>query len=342
MRMTPLGDPLDPFDEQQAPTARRHAHLLGAAFEFLADDEALLEPVDAAYADVPPQRLPAGPLPDAPLQVRLRRGDAAGWPPGLERLPAARHLSGSGVFGVALDAVNMTLVMPELGRALVTMSPELLARPRDARAELVECAVYQLAARAQGLHALHAGAVALDDRAALLIGHSGAGKSTLTLHAMQQGLAGVTEDGAFLDPVSWRVTGVPNFLHVRTDSLDRLDDPGLRDRVAASPVIRRRSGAEKFVLDLRRSGLPLSSTAPALALLVFLSPESAAGGDPWRALTADEVAARLAATQPYAAWRPGWPATVERSAHLPAFELRRGRHPRDAAAHLRRLLRDLG
>ncbi len=126
MRMTPLGDPVDPFDEQQRPLLRRRADLLGATFEFLADDEPLLAPVDAAYAGVPPQRLGDGPA----LQVRLRRGETAGWPPGLDRPPAARHLSGAGVFGVALDAVNMTLVMPELGRALVTLSPELLDRPR--------------------------------------------------------------------------------------------------------------------------------------------------------------------------------------------------------------------
>ncbi|WP_343639459.1 hypothetical protein [Roseateles sp.] len=334
MRMTPLGDPVDPFDEQTSPRWRRQAHLLGASFEFLADDEALLALADAAYAGLPPQRLGNA----APLQVRLRRGDAAGWPPDLERPPAARHLSGAGVVGVALDAVNMALVMPELGRALVTVSPELLARPRDARIELVECAVYQLAARAQGLHALHAGAVALDDRAALLIGHSGAGKSTLTLQAMRQGLAGVTEDGAFLDPVSLRVLGVPGFLHLRTDSLDRIDDPALRARLAVSPVIRRRSGAEKAVLDLRGTGLALAGDPPALALLVFLSPEPAAGPDPWRPLAPHEVAARLAATQPYAAWRPGWADTVERCAHLPAFELGRGRDPGDNAARLRLLL----
>ncbi|WP_377152738.1 hypothetical protein ACFJIX_16310 [Roseateles sp. UC29_93] len=338
MRMTPLGDPVDPFDEQQRPLLRRRADLLGATFEFLADDEPLLAPVDAAYAGVPPQRLGGGPA----LQVRLRRGETAGWPPGLDRPPAARHLSGAGVFGVALDAVNMTLVMPELGRALVTLSPELLDRPLDARMELVECAVYQLAARAQGLHALHAGAVALDGRAALLIGHSGAGKSTLTLHAMLQGLAGVTEDGAFLDPTTLRVTGVPNFLHLRTDSLDRVDDAATRARLAASPVIRRRSGAEKFELDLRGGWLPLAATPPVLGLLVFLSPTPAPGADPWRPLAPAEVAARLATTQPYAAWRPGWQETVERCAHLPAFELARGRHPRETAADLRRLLGGAG
>lgn len=338
MRMTPLGDPLDPFDEQVRPLLRRHANLLGAAFEFLADDEALLEPVAAAYSRVPPQRLG-----DAmPLRVRLRRADPAGWPAGLARPPAARHLSGDGVVGVALDASNMALVMPVLGEALVTLSPELLARPRDARLELVEFAVYQLAARAQRLHALHAGCVALDGRAALLIGHSGAGKSTLTLAAMGQGLAGVTEDGAFLDPVSLRVTGVPNFLHVRTDSLDRVADEHLRARLGASPVIRRRSGAEKFELDLRDSGLPLVDAPPALALLVFLSPRPAEGGNPWRRLTPAEIAERLAATQPYAAWRPGWSTTADRCVHLPAFELTRGRDPDELATDLRELLGQAG
>lgn len=335
MRMTPLGDPLDPFDEQARPLSRRRADLLGAAFEFLADDEALLAPVDAAYRGLPSQRLDGAPT----LRVRLRRADPAGWPADLERPPAARHLSGDGVVGVALDASNMALAMPALREALVTISPELLARTRDARLELVGCAVYQLAARAQGLHALHAGCVALDGRAALLIGHSGAGKSTLTLAAMRAGLSGVTEDGAFLDPVSLRVTGVPNFLHVRTDSLHRIADAGLRERLIASPVIRRRSGAEKFELDLRESGLPLVDAPPELALLVFLSPLPAGGADPWRRLGPEEIAQRLGTTQPYAAWRPGWSETVARCVHLPAFELTRRGDPDEIAADLRERLR---
>ena len=50
------------------------------------------------------------------------------------------------------------------------------------------------------------------------------------------------------------------------------------------------------------------------------------------------VLARLAATQRYAAQQPGWPEFLRRTEALPAYELRRGAHPRASLEALRELL----
>src|SRR3546814_14776308 len=52
-------------------------------------------------------------------------------------------------------------------------------------------------------------------------------------------------------------TGVANFLHVRADALDGIEDVAARRWIARSPVIPRRSGVEKFEVDLRRAPRPV-------------------------------------------------------------------------------------
>jgi len=51
------------------------------------------------------------------------------------------------------------------------------------------------------------------------------------------------------------------------------------------------------------------------------------------------IVARLVSLQAYAAGHPNWEAFSGNAARLEAFELRRGRHPRDGVAALRELLR---
>jgi hypothetical protein len=58
----------------------------------------------------------------------------------------------------------------------------MLRFPYHARYELIEFAVFTLAARAQGLVPLHAACVGEEGRGLLLMGESGAGKSTASLH----------------------------------------------------------------------------------------------------------------------------------------------------------------
>jgi hypothetical protein len=320
----------DPFGERVPLAWRRSFALLGASFEFHSDSPELLALVDEAYRGLPVHAL-GGP----PLRVELRqvRCDAAfGAEP-----PKVCMLGGAGLVGAAADAHNLVLVSPETGRAVVQLSQAMLGFPYHARYELIEFAVFQLAARTQELVALHAGCVGMKGAGALLMGESGAGKSTLALHAMLQGLDFLTEDASFVEPRSQRLTGVSNFLHLRFDALSWVDDKMLREYIQAAPVIRRRSGVEKHELDLRAGWARLATAPLRLEHVVFASSEPALDGELLRPLEADEVQQRLHLSQPYAAGQPGWVPFVEGCARLAGWELRRGSHPRAGALALKGL-----
>ena len=326
---------VDPFGEHVSLAFSRTLDLLGGRFEFQGDSVALLAVLDAAYAGLPPQRRSSEP----PFQVRLQLtgdddfGDRAEPPP-------AQMRGGAGFFGAMMDAGNFAVVFPEQRRGLVGISPSLLHRfPYHARYELLEFAVFTLASRAQHLVPLHAGCITIGGRGVLLVGESGAGKSTLALQCLLQGSHLVTEDAAFVDPDSLLAMGVANFLHLREDALPWIGDPAMTTRVHQSPVIRRRSGIEKFELDLRQAGVLLAAAPAPLCGVMFISTEAAP--DSRKALVRvepDLVSARLAASQPYAAGLSNWHPFAKRLAHLQAFELRRGLHPRDAADALRKLI----
>lgn len=321
----------DPFGERAPLALQRGFTLLGAAVEFRSNSAELLDLADAAYRGLPAHDL-GGPA----LQVELRLVEG-----GCEfstEPPAARMLGGAGLLGAAMDESNVVLVNAAAGCAVVQMSRALLAWPYHARYELIEFAVFSLACRAQGLVPLHAGCVGWGGVGALIVGESGAGKSTLALHAMQQGLDFLTEDASFVDPHLLRATGVANFLHLRFDALRWVDDAALRERIQASPVIRRRSGVEKYELDLRGGWAPLSAEPLRLAHLVFASPERAADDALLRPLDAEELLERLHISQPYAIGQPGWAAFVEGCGRLHGWELRRGSHPRAGALALKGLL----
>lgn len=321
----------DPFGERAPLALRRSFDVLGARVDFLSDSPDLMALAEDAY-----RGLPAAGQPRVQLQVELRTA------PGNADLgtepPPPQMLGGAGVVGAAVDAHNLVLVMPALRRALVQLSPAMLAHAYHARYELIEFAVFQLAARSQGLVALHAGAVSGGGAGALLMGVSGAGKSTLTLHAALQGLEVVTEDGSFVDPVSLQLSGVANYLHLRFDGLDWIGDAALRERVQASPVIRRRSGVQKYELDLRGGWAPLAPQPPRLAHLVFTSAEPRPDGALLEALPREILRARLHEDQAYAMGQPGWGAFVQACGGLQGWVLHRGSHPAAGAEALRRLL----
>ena len=322
----------DPFGEQVLPAFSRTVHVLGGSFEFLGNSSELLGLLDAAYAGLPPQLL----SPDAPpFQIRLQLTGGEGFDDRTDP-PEARMQGGAGFFGAMMDADNFAIVFPAQRRGLVGISPALLRRfPYHARYELLEFAVFTLASRAQQLVPLHAGCVALGGSGALLVGETGAGKSTLALQCMLQGCDFVTEDAAFVDPAGLRVLGVANFLHLREDALPWIGDAAVAARVRQSPVIRRRSGVEKFELDLRQSGGVLASAPLALGSVVFISKAAAQPSQALTRIDPAEIANRLAASQPYAAQLPEWGSFAKRLVHLEAFELKRGLHPRDAAGALR-------
>ncbi|MEO6281488.1 hypothetical protein [Roseateles sp.] len=322
----------DPFGERAPLVLRRRHRLLGADVEFHSDSAELLALVDAAYAGLPAHG-PGG----VALQVELRltEGDAGlGAEP-----PEPGMLGGAGLLGVAMDAHNLALVNVDAGRALVQVTRALLAFPYHLRYELIEFAVFILAARARGLLGLHAGCVGLGRAGALLIGASGAGKSTLALQAMALGLDFLTEDASFVDPHALQARGIANFLHLRFDALRWIDDKALRARVEAAPVIRRRSGVEKYELNLRGGWAPLAAEPLQLEHVVFASPEPAVGSELLRPLDVDEMLQRLHLSQPYAAGQPGWASFVEGCARLSGWELRRGSHPRAGALALKGLFR---
>ncbi|MBV8503160.1 MAG: hypothetical protein JO006_15770 [Paucibacter sp.] len=330
--------PADPYREARVPVFERRVTVLGADFLFRADDEALLALVDAACIGAPPHRF-AGQAPQ--LTVELRLGEATGLPTDREP-PLPRLQGGAGLLGVLIDRGNLALVDPTSGRGLVNLSPEMLAHAYHARYELLEFAIFTLAARSQGLAALHAGCVGLEGQGLLLIGESGAGKSTLALQCLLDGLDFLCEDACFLAPESGLLTGIANFVHLRRDAL-RFFDAATAAKLAAAPTIRRRSGVEKFEFDPRaapRLG-PLAAAPLKLAGLVFLSAQPA-GEAPMRRVPADEAGARFTQSQPYAAGQPVWAAVQPLLQGLAAWELRRSTHPQETARCLRALLEAAG
>jgi hypothetical protein len=237
-----------------------------------------------------------------------------------------------------MNAANFAVVCPAERKGLIAISRSMLRFPYHARYELLEFAVFTLAHRGQQLVGLHAACVGWRRRGLLLIGESGAGKSTLMLHCALQGLEFLTEDAAFVVPGTVLATGIPNFLHVRADSLRFLDDTAIVRRIRNSPVIRRRSGVEKFELDVRRLRCALAPAPLTLAGVVFISRAKAGKGSLLRALDRSDFLARLESSQAYAANQPHWDKFVRRLATLPAAELRRGRHPFEGVDALRGLL----
>jgi len=290
--------------------------------------------VHSAYAHLPGHRL-------STVAPRLRVGLLLA-PADRSRMrsapPPLAMFSGAGFLGGATNSSGFVVMSPSERTALVVVSPELLRFRYHVRYELIEFAVFTLAARAQGLVPLHAACVGRGGRGLLLMGPSGSGKSTVALHCLLQGFDFVSEDSAFLAPHTMLATGVANFLHVRSDSLRWLGRTRDAAAIRESPVIRRRSGVRKFEVDLRGGGYQLAATPLKTAAIVFLSAQSAGDRPLLTTLPRSKLLAKLAAAQAYAANQPEWTAFGKSVSGLNAFELRRGRHPLEAVEALRELL----
>ena len=314
----------DPFGEHRAAGPGRELYLLGARFVFESNSAALLRLVDSAYARLPRHRLGrTGPR----LRIRLEL-----LPEGHEHgVPSPLHmLSGGGLLGGATDSSDFVVLSPKEQSALVVVSARMLRFPYHARYELIEFAVFTLAARSQGLMSMHGACVGSSGRGVLLMGPSGAGKSTVTLQCLVEGLSFLSEDAVFVTPDSLLATGVPNFLHVRTDSAAWAGWKKIRN----SPVIQRRSGVRKYEVDLRTAGYEIAQQALRIQAVVFLSARKGTGVRLSRA----EGLRRLAAEQAYAVGQPGWPAFVRTIGKLPFWELRRGQHPSESVAAIRDII----
>ncbi|MGF6495965.1 hypothetical protein ABIE56_004167 [Luteibacter sp. 621] len=311
----------DPFKERMRLPYARSWPVLGASFVFASNSEALLALAAVAYDNLPAHRMGAVP-PVFHVELRLVPGGAGSH----REPPPVRTSSGGGMLVGIVDACNHVVVSPAQRRAVVTVSEDRLANAYHVRYELIEFAVYLLAARGQDLVSLHAACIGGEGRGVLLLGPSGAGKSTLTLQAALDGYDVMAEDGVFVDPRHLRATGVPNYLHVTDDSLVWLDGPARRS-VMSFPRIRRRSGVEKFEIDLRTGRFRPAPEPLDITATILLSPQRS-DGPLLEPLARDDAMVRLAADQPYAARQPGWRRFVDTALMRGAWVLRRGPTPR--------------
>ena len=336
MKLKNVGDEsdllVDPFHEKCAFQVRGPLPVLGNRIVFESNSPALLNLVDVAYAGLPRQRLPP-----ASQELRVRLFLAPGSRSHRRSEPPPLHMfSGVGCVGGATDTSSLVVVSAQQRAALVVVSPPMLRFPYHTRYELIEFAVYALVARVRQWVSLHAACVGSKGRGVLLMGASGAGKSTVMLQSLLEGLDFLSEDSVLVAPATGQAMGVANFLHVGSDSL-RWVPRRIADRIRKSPVIERRSGARKFEIDLRRGDHRLAVSPLKIGAVVFLSKQAAAGGPLLTALPAKEVRVRLKESQAYAVNQPGWAAFTRGMSSLEAFELRRGRHPLEAVAALRKL-----
>jgi energy-coupling factor transporter ATP-binding protein EcfA2 len=237
-----------------------------------------------------------------------------------------------------MESANFVALTPQQRSALLVVSRDMLKFPYHIRYEMLEFAVYVLASRVQGLVPLHAACVGRGGQGILLLGPSGAGKSTVSLHCLLQGLDFLAEDSVLVDSAGLLATGVANFLHVRADSLRFLEDDERTKLIRKTSIIRRRSGVEKFEIDLRHPRYRLAPAPLRIKALVFLSPRTVTARALLAPMREAQVVRQLAAAQRYAAHQPGWSAFSRQISHLPAFVLRRGSHPLQAVEALEKLL----
>jgi energy-coupling factor transporter ATP-binding protein EcfA2 len=324
----------DPFEERSTVGSHRDIHLLGARIRFESNSEDLLRLVDSAYAGLPQHKLSRV----APrLRVRLVLTSPERKRTRVEPAPL-QMMSGGGLLAGAAESSSFVVVSPRERGALVVVTPRMLRFPYHTRYELIEFAVFTLAARVQRLVALHGACVGLAGRGVLLLGPSGAGKSTLTLQCLIEGLGILSEDSVFVTPDTLLATGVSNFLHVRADSLRWIAQSRTVAKIRKSPVIRRRTGVSKYEIDLRRGEHVLAECPLKIGAIVFLSARPAAGRPLLKRLRPAQALPMLVREQAYAANQPPWALFTRIVTQVPFFELRRGQHPSESVAALRDLM----
>jgi hypothetical protein len=323
--------PPDPFRGRSLAMAGRSMFLLGCRIEFRSNSRELLSLVDAAYQNLPRQRISRG---VAELCITLWLSPAGGPGAGAREPPPLSTLSGAGFLGAATGSSNFLMLAPEQRAAIVVVSSEMLRFPYHTRYELIEFAVFTLAARVQRLVPLHAACVGKRGRGILLLGGSGAGKSTAALQCALAGFDLLSEDAVFVAPATMLATGVPNFFHLRAESLQWVERP-VAAMIRHSPIIRRRSGVEKFEVDLRQETFRVTARLKIVGV-VFLT-RRRAGQSLLRPLPRAQLRGRLAEQRAYGAGEIEW-RLFQKALRVPAFELRRGQHPREAADALATLL----
>jgi hypothetical protein len=324
----------DPFHERLRLPFSVRKQVLGGNFLFESNSVALLQVVDQAYGGLPSHHLPV-PAKDFRIELRLVSRSA----PSAIEPPVVQTQSGAGVLCGIMDACNYTILMPEQHKALVVASEDMLQRPYHLRYELIEFAVFTLASRGLELVPLHAACVGDKGRGVLLLGSSGSGKSTLALHGLLHGMEFLAEDAVFVRPGSLVATGVANYLHLQADALRFVEDERMRRWISESPVIRRRSGVAKFEADLRQGHGRLAAAPLEVVAAVFVCSRPAENsGELLNPVPEQDIAALLAADQPYAMARPGWSYFEQQIKRAGVYQLHRGSHPRASVDALLSLL----
>jgi hypothetical protein len=330
-----MSDTADPFGERIACPLRRVLGVLGAEVEFRSNDPRLIRLAEESFARLPRHR----------WGRRVRRlrielcavpAQPASRPLRTPRAPVLR--AGAGCLLATVDESNFVIINAIGGEARVQVSRDRFEHPYHLRYELIELAALTLSTRAQQLIPLHAACIAKRGRGVLVMGKSGAGKSTLTLASMAAGLQVLAEDSVFVHPRSGRATGVASFVHLRRSAVPLVADPILRERIRASPVIRRRSGARKFRFDLRHWPAALAPAPVTLVGVIFLSERSSRGGAILRPVSPRVLSREMRREQPYAMRQEQWEEFERSLLARGGFRLLRGERPGEAVQVVRRLL----
>src|SRR3569833_4482186 len=184
----------DPFGERSAVIGRERMQVMGCNVEFVCFCVLFLVLVCAAYARLPAHRLTAR-VPE--LKIRLWLTDVAAPHRRAEPAPLAM-VAGVGFLGGVSNASSCVILSSDQRAALVAVSPTMLRFPYHTRYELVEFAVFTLAARVQQLVPLHGACGGRNGRGVLLMGASGSGKSTVSLLCLLAGFEYHSEDCVFV------------------------------------------------------------------------------------------------------------------------------------------------
>jgi len=325
----------DPFGEGFQAGSRARLSLLGGDFTIESSDSKLLQLAVDAFGGLPRHRLNSKPH---RFKVRLTLSNHKSTWPRSKEPPQPVLSAGGGLLCATVDAGNFAVIDIAMSRALISVSTKMMQHPYHARHELIELAFLTLASRAQQLVPLHAACVGAKGNGLLLMGNSATGKSTLSLQALAAGMQYLSEDSAFVELEKLRVTGVPNYLHVQSDSLAFLPPGTLREQIECAPVIQRRSGAIKHQFDVRRQRRSIARSPLILAGTVFLTRRKAGNKPALKPLDKKSLRLRLRREQPYAAARENWREFERQILTLPAHELNRTEHPQIAVELLRKLL----
>jgi hypothetical protein len=328
----------DPFHERSPCPHRMRIEVLGGRFEVESNSRSLLRLVETAFGKLPAHVLTEESPPTFSVRLFLSASSSHADSDFGEEPPRMQLHSGPGTLCGAMDAANFAVVSPAQRTALLVVSRSMLRFRYHLRYELIEFVFYTLAARVQQLVSLHGACIGRNGRGILLIGASGGGKSTLALHSLLHGLELIAEDGILATPDTLLATGIGSFLHLREDSLGLVNER-TASRIRKSPVIQRRSGVEKFEIDLRRTRHSLARQPLQIASVVVLTKKRTAHGeDLLRRLNEDELQRQLDASQPYALGQPGWSQFRQHLLRVGGYELRRGQHPDEGVAALETLL----